>query len=173
MRLLLHVDLGIVYLRLNTDQQQHAYILRPGEKAPPAGLVAALAQANRLQDILTGNFKAGRSGNEVLALSRQQAIDEGIKPSIYSHPLGFHGHAAGPAIGMWDAQQGVPATGDYPLYPDTAYSIELNAASHIPEWDKEVRIMLEEDAFFDGKKTWYIDGRQREFLLIPRQPAVQ
>lgn len=163
---LIHVDFGITYLRLNTDQQQHAYILKPGENAAPASLMKALANANRLQDILTDNFKVGRSGNEVLALSRQQAIDEGIKPAIYTHPLGFHGHAAGPTIGMWDAQQGVAMKGDYPLYPDTAYSIELNAASEIPEWGKEVRIMLEEDAFFDGKTVHYLSGRQRAFHLV-------
>nr|WP_051084996.1 M24 family metallopeptidase [Salinimonas chungwhensis] len=163
---LIHVDFGITYLRLNTDQQQHAYVLKPGEKNAPAGLVNALANANRLQDILISNFKTGRSGNEILRLSRQQAIEEDIKPSIYTHPLGFHGHAAGPTIGMWDAQEGLPVKGDYPLYPDTAYSIELNAASFVPEWDKEIRIMLEEDAFFDGQKVEYLDGRQKRFHLI-------
>lgn len=168
---LLHVDFGITYLRLNTDQQQHAYVLKPGETEAPASLVQALANGNRLQDILTANFKAGRSGNEVLRLSREQAIEEGIKPSIYTHPLGFHGHAAGPTIGMWDAQEGLPVKGDYPVYPDTAYSIELNAATYIPEWDKEIRIMLEEDAFFDGESVEYIDGRQKSFHLISSDPA--
>ncbi len=163
---LIHVDFGITYLRLNTDQQQHAYVLKPGEENAPAGIVEALASGNRLQTILTDNFKTGRTGNEILKLSRQQAIEEGIKPSIYTHPLGFHGHAAGPTIGMWDAQEGLPVKGDYPLYSDTAYSIELNAASYIPEWDKEIRIMLEEDAYFDGKKVKYLDGRQTKLHLI-------
>ena len=163
---LIHVDFGITYLRLNTDQQQHAYVLKPGEENAPAGIIEALASANRLQTILTDNFETGRTGNEILKLSREQAIEEGIKPSIYTHPLGFHGHAAGPTIGMWDAQEGLPVKGDYPLYPDTAYSIELNAASYIPEWDKEIRIMLEEDAYFDGKKVKYLDGRQTKLHLI-------
>ena len=163
---LIHADFGITYLRLNTDQQQHAYVLKPGEENAPAGIVEALASGNRLQTILTDNFKTGRTGNEILKLSRQQAIEEGIKPSIYTHPLGFHGHAAGPTIGMWDAQEGLPVKGDYPLYSDTAYSIELNAASYIPEWDKEIRIMLEEDAYFDGKKVKYLDGRQTKLHLI-------
>jgi hypothetical protein len=153
-------------LRLNTDQQQHAYVLKAGEVEAPVGLVKALTTSNRLQDILTGNFKQGRSGNEILRLSREQAIKEGIKPSIYTHPLGFHGHAAGPTIGMWDAQEGLPVKGDYPMYANTAYSIELNSASYIPEWDKEIRIMLEEDAFFDGDNVSYIDDRQKEFYLI-------
>ena len=170
---LLHVDFGITYLRLNTDTQQHAYVLRPGETDAPQELREALATANRLQDILTGQFVAGRSGNEILASALMQAGDEGITASIYTHPIGYHGHAAGPAIGMWDQQDGVPGRGDYPLYPNTAHSIELNAESEIPSWDKPVRIKLEEDAFFDGRDTWYIDGRQTSLHLIPRVPATE
>lgn len=163
---LIHVDFGITYLRLNTDQQQHAYVLKPGEKDAPASLKKALKSGNQLQDILTGNFKVGRTGNTILSMSRQQSIEQGIKPAIYTHPLGFHGHAAGPTIGMWDAQEGVPIKGDYPMFAQTAYSIELNTASFIEEWNKEIRIMLEEDAFFDGKSVTYLDGRQTEFHLI-------
>lgn len=166
---LLHVDFGITYLGLNTDTQQHAYVLKPGESDAPDGLKEALKTGNRLQDILTDNFKTGRTGNEILKASREQATSEDIKPSIYTHPIGFHGHAAGPTIGLWDQQGGVEGNGDYPLYPNTAYSIELNATIDIPEWGKDIRIMLEEDAFFDGDSVRYIDGRQTELWLIPRQ----
>ncbi len=169
---LLHVDFGITYLRLNTDTQQHAYMLRPGETEAPEYLKDALKNANRLQDIFTDNFKVGKTGNEVLAESRAQAIKEGIKPSIYTHPIGYYGHAAGTTLGMWDSQGGVPFTGDYLLHANTAYSIELNAATFIKEWNKEVRIMLEEDAFFDGEQVRYINGRQKSFLLIPRNNAM-
>jgi hypothetical protein len=170
---LLHVDFGITYLRLNTDTQQHAYILKPGETNAPEDLRYALERGNRLQDILTGNFVTGRSGNEILSRTLAQAKEEGITASIYTHPIGFHGHAAGPTIGLWDQQGGVPGRGDYPLYPNTAHSIELYAETPVESWGKAVRISLEEDAFFDGENTWYIDGRQRELLLIPRQPPVQ
>ncbi|MFA5669089.1 MAG: M24 family metallopeptidase [Balneolaceae bacterium] len=170
---LIHVDFGITYLRLNTDTQQHAYILKPGETEVPAYLKKAFDNGNRLQDIFTNNFKEGRTGNEVLKMSREQAIAEGIKPSIYTHPIGYHGHGSGTTLGMWDAQDGVPFTGDYPLHLNTAYSIELNAATYIEEWGKEIRIMLEEDAFFDETGVWYIDGRQREIMTIPRIPAKQ
>ena len=164
---LLHVDFGITYLRLNTDTQQHAYVLRQGESDAPDYLKQALASANRLQDIFTDNFRVGATGNEVLARSRADAIKEGLKPTIYTHPLGYHGHAAGPTIGMWDSQDGVPGSGDYPLYADTVFSIELNAASHIEEWGKEIRIMLEEDAFFGADGVEYLDGRQTELIIIP------
>jgi Xaa-Pro aminopeptidase len=168
----LHVDFGITYLRLNTDTQQHAYILKAGETEPPKFLSDAFSKGNRLQDILTGNFKEGRTGNEILKASREQALAEGITPSIYTHPIGFHGHAAGTTIGMWDMQGGVPYTGDYPMHYKTAYSIELNCTVNIPEWKKDIRIQLEEDGFFDESGFRYIDGRQREIIIIPKMNII-
>lgn len=169
---LLHVDFGITYLRLNTDTQQHAYVLKPGETDAPEYLKKALATGNRLQDILTGQFALGKSGNEVLAASRAQAIREDIVPSIYTHPIGFHGHAAGTTIGMWDMQQGVPHNGDYTLHYKTAYSIELNATLKIAEWNKEIQIKLEEDGYFDESGFRYIDGRQKSLLLVQSPSTV-
>lgn len=163
---LLHVDFGITYLRLNTDTQQHAYILKARETDAPEYLKQALKNANRLQDIFTGNFKVGRTGNHVLKKSREAAKEEGINPAIYTHPIGYYGHAAGTTLGMWDSQGGVPHTGDHPLHANTAYAIELNAATFIKEWSKEIRIMLEEDAFFDGQQVHYLNGRQTEFHLV-------
>lgn len=166
---LIHVDFGITYLGLNTDTQQHAYVLRRGETQAPEGLKLGLAKANRLQDLLMQNFVVGRTGNQVLAKTREDAVLEGIEPSIYTHPLGFHGHAAGATIGMWDQQNGVPGTGDWPLYPSTVWSIELNATVTVAEWGgKAVRFMLEEDAWFDGRTCRFLDGRQTELWLIPR-----
>lgn len=165
---LVHVDFGITYLRLNTDQQQHFYVLKPGESEPPEGLQKAFENGNRVQDILTSHFKAGRTGNEILKLALEQAKAEGLNAAIYTHPIGLHGHAAGPAIGMWDKQGGVKGTGDYPLFPNTAYSIELFAATEVPEWGgKLVRIMLEEDGVFTGDRFYYLDGRQQSLFVIP------
>ena len=167
---LVHIDFGITYLGLNTDTQQMAYVLRPGETAPPSGLRDAFAQCNRLQDILTSEFETGRTGNEALRRTRERAEAEGLRPSVYSHPIGYHGHAAGPAVGMWDKQEGVPGTGELPIRPNTCWSIELNITASIPEWNgQDIRIMLEEDAVFDGTSAEYLDGRQTELLLIPRQ----
>ena len=164
---LIHVDFGITYMGLNTDTQHHGYVLKTGETDAPAGIKSALKKGNRLQDILTSNYKAGLSGDAVLAASRKQAIAEGLTPSIYTHPIGYHGHGAGATIGLWDSQGGVPGRGEYPVMAKTAWSIELNATVPIPEWGgQKVRIMLEEDAFFDGTSVTYIDGRQTELHLI-------
>lgn len=167
---LLHVDFGISYLRLHTDQQQHFYVLRPEESSVPVSLAEAFKKANLLQDILTGQFKTGISGNDILKNTLRNARDKNILCSVYSHPIGFHGHAAGPTIGLWDQQGGVPGSGDYVVYPKTAYSIELNAASEIPEWGKVIRIMLEEDGYFDGQNFHYFSGRQQDIYPLRVRP---
>ena len=166
---LLHVDFGITYLRLNTDQQQHFYVLKADETEVPGYLQAAFDNGNRLQDILTGQFKTGKTGNQILTDALNQAKAEGINGSIYTHPIGLHGHAAGPTIGMWDKQQGVKGNGDYELFPNTAYSIELFAATEVKEWGKIVRIMLEEDGVFTKDGFYFLDGRMEQILSIPRK----
>ena len=165
---LIHVDFGISYLGLNTDVQELAYILKPGETDAPLFLKKALATGNRLQDILTDQFVLNKTGNEILKSALQQAKAESIVASIYTHPIGYHGHGAGSAIGMWDMQGGVPGSGDYSLLYNTAYAIELNARVTLPEWNgKEIRVMLEEQAVFTPKGVRYINGRQKAFIIIP------
>lgn len=164
---LLHCDFGITYLKLNTDTQQMAYVLRDGEQDAPQGLKDALAQGNRLQDILMAEMKEGLTGNQILAASLKKAKDGGLKPSIYTHPLGYHGHAAGPTIGLWDKQGGVPGAGDYPLWNDTVYSIELNVLAGVPEWGpQDVQIALEQDAAFTKSGARFLDQRQTKLHLI-------
>ena len=145
---LLHCDFGITYIGLNTDCQQHAYVLKKTESEVPAFLKEALKKGNRVQDILTNNMSLGITGNEILKASLIQGRKEGLRPSIYTHPLGKYGHSAGTTIGMWDSQNGVPFNGDYALHKNTVYAIELNTTVAIKEWNKDIRIMLEEAGFF-------------------------
>jgi len=165
---LLHCDVGITALGLNTDIQHMGYVLRSGETAPPAGLVAALARSNRLQDIVVAELRPGRSGNEILAAARERMRAEGIDGSIYSHPIGLHGHGAGPLIGLWDRQEGVPGRGDHRVVPSTWFSIELQAEGAAPEWGGQlVHSAQEEDVILgpDGVPRWAW-RRQTEYHLI-------
>ena len=163
---LLHCDFGISYLTFNTDTQELAYVLKPGETDAPDFLIKAFKEGTRIQDIFTNNFKQGLTGNEILKRSLEQGKSEGLRPSIYTHPLGTYGHSAGTTIGMWDSQGGVPFTGDYPLQYNTAYAIELNTTVYIEEWEKDIRIMLEVPGFFGENGFRYINGRLKEFLLV-------
>ncbi|MBL8771154.1 MAG: aminopeptidase P family protein [Phenylobacterium sp.] len=163
---LVWTDFGVTYLRLNTDTQHLAYVLKDGERDAPEGLKAGLRAANAIQDALTSSFRTGVTGNDILAEARRKAIAAGLKPSIYSHPLGYHGHGAGPAIGFWDNQNADPR-GDFPVRAPTVWSIELSAFATVPEWGgQEVQFRTEEDAFFDGTTVRYLDGRQTELTLI-------
>jgi hypothetical protein len=130
-------------------------------------LQQAFEKGNRLQDILTGNFETRKTGNRILSESLNQAKLEGLKPMIYTHPLGLYGHSAGPTIGMWDSQEGVPGSGEYPLYENTVYAIELNTSVFLDEWDQDVRIMLEEAGFWGKNGFEYVNTRQTELLEIP------
>lgn len=163
---MLRVDFGIVYLGLNTDTQHVAYVLRDGERDAPAGLKAGLRANNAVQDAVTSEMKLGDTGNAILKRARARAIAQGLAPTIYSHPIGYHGHGAGSAIGLSENQSFVPH-GEYPLRANVAWSIELKAAAAVPEWGGQmVDFKSEEDAFFDGTGVRYIDGRQTRFHLI-------
>ena len=165
---LVHCDFGITYLRLNTDCQELVYVLKPFEIEPPEFLIDALNKGNRLQDLLTSNFKEGDSGNTILKNTLDQAKSEGLRPSVYTHPLGSYGHSSGPTIGMWDAQDGVPVNGDYPLHRNTVYAIELNTTVYIEAWQRDIRVMLEEAGFYGKDGFRYVSGRQTKLLTIPR-----
>jgi Xaa-Pro aminopeptidase len=167
---LLHCDFGISYLRLNTDCQELAYVLKSEETEAPDFLRAAFKTGNQVQDYLTDQMIVGRVGNDILKNALQQAKAAGLRPAIYTHPLGLYGHSAGTTIGMWDAQGGVDkADGNaYPLHPNTVYAIELNNTIYIPEWKRDIRIMFEEAGFVGEQGFRYVNGRQKELLLIPR-----
>jgi Xaa-Pro aminopeptidase len=164
---ILHCDVGISYLGLSTDAQHNAYVLRLGETDVPAGLRELLRRGNRLQEIFMDEFRAGRTGNEVLLAALKKAGDEGIEGRIYTHPLGIHGHAAGTTMGRTESQEGVPVRGDYPLHENTCYAIELSVSHVIPEWDNaRVSIGLEEGAVFTKDGCRWLDGYPKKYYLI-------
>ena len=164
----LHSDLGITVARLNTDTQHLAYVLRDGETDAPAGLRKALANSNTLQDITLEEIRPGRSGNEILAASLARLKAKGIDGTLYTHPIGLHGHGAGPLIGLWDYQAGVPGRGDAKVIPSMWFSIELQTTTPVPEWDgQRVRMAQEEDAIVDatGRIRWALKRQDRLFLV--------
>lgn len=165
---LVHCDVGLTSLGLRTDTQRNGYVLRPGDTGAPAGLRAALAVGNRMQDLTTAELLPGRTGDEVLARARAAAAAEGIDGDVYSHPVGYHGHGAGPAIGMWDQQDGVPGAGARVVHPDTVWALELCVRVPVPEWGGQlVRLGLEQGIALTDAGVDYLDGRQTELILIP------
>lgn len=165
---LLHCDVGIEYLRLLTDHQELAYVLHPGESAPPQGLLDGMAAANQLQDLFTSCWQQGRSGNQILDTALTRAREAGIPtPRIYSHSLSHFLHEPGPLMGLPWEQEVCPGRGDVVMDVDTVYTVELSVTMPVAEWSgQEVRFMLEQDAAFTADGVVYMDGRQRTYHLI-------
>jgi len=153
----LHCDVGITVARLNTDTQHNAYVLREGETDAPAGIKAALRNANIMQDFFMEEVRPGRTGNETLKTILERMKGAGLNGTMYSHPVGLHGHGAGPLIGLWDMQGGVAGRGDAKVVPSMWYSVEHQVTTRVDEWDGQpVRMAQEEDMIIsaDGKVRW-------------------
>jgi Xaa-Pro aminopeptidase len=163
----LHCDVGIKYMRWNSDHQEVAYVLRPGETDAPEGLRKLMAEANRLQDVYCGEFKTGLTGNELLGAMLKQARELGIPgPRIYSHSLGLFLHEPGPLIGLPWEQVNNPGRGDVRLVPMSTFVCELSVTGPVPEWGVDFRVPLEQDILFDGERALFLAGRQTAFHLI-------
>ncbi len=164
---LLHTDMGLTYLGLNTDSQRLAYVLQDGETEIPAGILAGFARANRFQDIVRENYKEGLTGNEIFFAAMEQGKAEGIRPMLYTHPIGFYGHGAGPLIGLYTNQGFVAGRGEYKLHHDTCYALELNITESVPEWDgQDVCYMVEETISYTGGKTYFNDPDRDKIMVI-------
>jgi Xaa-Pro aminopeptidase len=165
---ILHCDVGVKYLRYHSDTQEMAYVLRRGESTVPAGILAGMAEGNRLQDVFCGEFKAGLTGNQLLANILNKAKSVGIKyPRIYSHSVGYYLHEPGPLIGLPWEQVDTGGRGEVKLVPNSAFTVELSVNRLVPEWNNQnVRFKLEQDIVFTKDGVFYLDGRQTRFHII-------
>jgi len=164
---LIHTDWGIEYMGLHTDSQRLGYILKEGETEIPAGLLEGLKIGNRFQDIVRENYIEGKTGNEIFFAAMEQAQDEGIRPMLYTHPIGYYGHGAGPLIGLYGAQGFVAGIGERKLYADTCYALELNIQHRVPEWDnQDVAFYIEETITYTGGKTYFNDDYREVMIKI-------
>jgi Xaa-Pro aminopeptidase len=165
---LIHCDVGIRYLRLNSDHQEWAYVLRPDEHDAPAGMCELMTQANRLQDIFMAEFRAGLTGDELLGNILQHARSEGVpNPKVYSHSLGLFLHEPGPLIGLPWEQVHNAGRGDVKLAHNSIFTMELSVTAPLPEWGgQEVRLGVEEDVVFTVDGCRVIGRRQTDFYLV-------
>jgi len=164
---ILHCDVGIVYLGLCTDMQHNAYVCRQNEVEPPDGIKALMRCGNRMQQIHLEEMREGRTGNEILASVLKRGRDEGLNPTVYTHPLGIYGHGSGTMIGMPDKQAFVPGSGEHPLHVNTVYALEFSVKQIVPEWDgASVDLGFEETVLFTEKGADFADGYPRRFYLI-------
>ena len=165
---LLHTDMGITYMGLCTDSQKLAYVLKDGEETAPAGLLAGMKQGNRFQDLVREEMLEGRTGNQIFEASVKRAREEGLRPMLYTHPIGVFGHSAGPNFGLYDQQSSSLACGMPVLHDHTCYALELNVLEKVPEWNKDVWFYIEETILFAGGKAEFFDPEGRKEIRLIR-----
>ena len=165
---LLHCDVGLKYLRYNSDHQELAYVLRPGEVDAPDSFKQGMAEANRLQDAFVSEFKAGLTGDQLLGNILATARGKGIrKPRVYSHSIGYYLHEPGPLIGLPWEQVRNTGRGDVTLVDNSCFTAEMSVDFPIAEWGgREVRFALEQDVVFTKGRAVFVDGRQTAFHLV-------
>jgi len=164
----IHCDVGIKYLRLHSDNQHLAYVLKRGETEVPPGLKSLMAQTNQLQDIFMDEFRRGISGNELHQNILKRAHKESIpNPKVYSHSLGLFLHQPGPLIGLpWEQKKPLPR-GETLMEYNYAFTMELSTEGSVREWnDQNVRCGMEEPVVFTKEGCRTLNGRQTEFYLI-------
>ncbi len=165
---LIHCDVGLHYLRFNSDHQQWAYILQPGETDAPAGLRELMAEGHRLQAIYMDAFEAGLTGNQLLQRALQRARAAAIpNPRVYSHSVGFFLHEPGPLIGLPWEQENCPGRGDVVVQPNSCFTMELSVRAPVDAWEgEEVQLALEEVVVFTEAGCRPLAGRQLAFHLV-------
>lgn len=165
---IIHSDVGIRYLGLNSDHQQLAYVRRPGETEVPDGLRQLVRQVNRLQDVFMSQFERGLTGNQLLGRILNRAKDENIPGArVYSHSLGHFLHEPGPLIGLPWEQERCPGRGDVQLDHNMAFTMELSVTGPLPEWNgEEVTLSMEEDVVFTEEGCRLVGDRQTEVHLV-------
>ena len=159
---LLHCDFGITYLGICTDTQRLCWVRRgPGEDLPEE-LKKAMKRNNRFQDIVRKNMKAGRTGNEVFLSSVKEGKEEGIRPVLYSHPLGVWGHSCGPTIGLWNDQGPIYPAGENVVHEHTSYALELSTIEYLDMYKRDTWIQTEESVILVNDQVEFLaEGRDR------------
>ena len=164
---IIHLDCGFDYLGFASDWQKVAYILRDGEDDVPDGLKTALRNANIVHEAFAAAPRPGMTGWEAtLAIAAElEGVD--FLPSLYSHPIGYHGHALGPALNARNMDLSSPPEWDSYLRDGSYRSIEFSATTAIPEYgDGTVTIPMEDDGHLTPDGYKYFRPYQTEWYLI-------
>ena len=161
---LLHCDFGIRYLNICTDTQRLAYIAKDNEDEIPQDLLEGMRINDRFQDIVASKMADGKSGNDVLMDSLNQAKEEGIEAVLYSHPCNIYGHGPGTTIGLWNNQNWIPIKGDILMSYDTTYALELNTKATV--FGQDYYFYTEETIAFTKDGLIYLyPGRENIYFI--------
>ena len=170
------IDWGVQLMNFGTDVKRVAYVLRPGESAPPKSIQQAFDKALAVRDVLKKAIKPGiradatmknmdgalaAAGYGVIAFNKPNADDR--TDVVYGfHPVGNTGHDIGPSLTTWQ-----PLQATFELYPHHIFSFEYFAYSPIDEWGgKKLRVPIEDDAILMEDGIQFLHPANYRLLVI-------
>jgi Xaa-Pro aminopeptidase len=172
----LMIDWGVQLMNFGTDVKRVAYVLKPGESAPPASIQSAFDKAVAVRDVLKRAVKPGLRADEtmknmdaalaaagygVIAFNRPNADDK--TDVVYGfHPVGNTGHDIGPSLTTWQ-----PLQTTFTLHLQHVFAFEYFAYTPIAEWGgKKLRIPIEDDAVLMEHGIQFLHPANYRLLVV-------
>lgn len=175
---LITMDWGVNYLLSYTDMKRMAYVLKPGENAPPAGVQRAFDKALQVRRMILDVIRPGVTAGEALAtVNRRVAETPGFVLAGYdnpgkdpkvtdvvigSHSVGDFGHGSGPSMADFN-----PLRMTYQLRSGNFLSVELFVYTVVPEWgSRKIKIPLEDDGVVTERGLEWVYPANSRILLV-------
>lgn len=172
----LMIDWGVRLMNFGSDVKRVAYVLKPGETAPPKSIQSAFDKALAVRSVLKGAIKPGvpanvtmknmdaalrAAGYGVIEFNRPNADDR--TDVVYGfHPVGNTGHDIGPSLTTWQ-----PLQSTFELHPHHIFSFEYFAYTPLPEWGgRKLRIPIEDDAILMEDGIQFLHPANYRLLVI-------
>ena len=170
------IDWGVQLMNFGTDVKRVAYVLKPGETAPPPGIQSAFDKALSVRDVLKKAIKPGvraddtmkrmdaalrAAGFGVIEFNRPNKDDK--TDVVYGfHPVGNTGHDIGPSLTTWQ-----PLQSTFVMHTQHMFSFEYFAYTPIAEWGgAKLRIPIEDDAILMEGGIQFLHPANYRLLVI-------
>jgi Xaa-Pro aminopeptidase len=170
------IDWGVQLMNFGSDVKRVAYVLKPGESAPPKSIQAAFEKALAVRSVLAAAITTGvtadaamtrmdgalrAAGYGVIEFNKPNA-DEKTDVVYGFHPVGNTGHDIGPSLTTWQ-----PLQRTFELHPHHIFSFEYFAYTPLPEWDgRKLRIPIEDNAILMEDGIQFLHPANYRLLVI-------
>src|SRR5918996_1668603 len=170
------IDWGVQLMNFGTDVKRVAYVLKPGETAPPRSIQNAFDKALTVRDVVKKAIKVGVRADDTM-----KAMDAALRAAgfgviefnrpnkddktdvVYGfHPVGNTGHDIGPSLTTWQ-----PLQTTFTMHDNHMFSFEYFAYTPIAEWNgAKLRIPIEDDAILTDAGIQFLHPANYRLLII-------